>query len=229
MSEATSSRENLTKELIPVVHRVAAQIARRLPRHVVYDDLVAAGMLGLASALNRFDPSRAAKFRGYAEYRIRGEILDELRRLDLLSRDARSEAKRLQHASADLSLQLGRAARTEELALRLHLPVESCRRIQEVHKQVPLSPELVDSDLPHQGKDPFDQTFLGELRDRLAGAIDLLPKQQRLILWLYYYEEMPLRDIAGICGVTSSRICQIRAEAVRKLRDCLLENEALAA
>ncbi len=227
---AAQSCNERAKSLIPLVYKIAAKIARRLPRHVALDDLVSAGMLGLAIALKRFDPSRADRFLGYAEYRIRGEILDELRRRDLLSRDARVASKKLQQTIQDLSARLGREAQSEEVAQRLGISLEYFNTLQQrlINKRS-VSTEDLETELSQEGKDPYEETFLQETRAVLAQAIESLPKQQSLVLWLYYYEELPLKEIAEILGVTSSRVCQIRAEAVEKIRTLLLKSEKLAA
>lgn len=221
-----NSRNKLAKSLIPLVHKVASHIARRLPPHVSLDDLIGAGLLGLAAALNRFDPSRARKFKGYAEYRIRGEILDELRRRDILSRDARLQSKRAQRAIQELNGKLGREALPEEIACQLGVSLESyCGFHQQLLNLRTVSSDEMEICLPHEGRDPYESVYWQEARNKLARAIERLPRQKRLVLWLYYYEELPLQEIAELLDVTSSRVCQIRTEAIQKLRNFLEENQ----
>jgi RNA polymerase sigma factor FliA len=230
MPRATHTNyDSLAHQMLPLVHKVATQISRRVPPHISYDDLAAAGMLGLAAALTRFDPARADKFQGYAEYRIRGEILDELRRRDTLSRDARLESKRLQQAADDLSSRLGREAHSTEVAARLGISVEQYGHLQQQAAcSKTVSTDDLETSLPSDAPDPIEQIFRKQAKASLARGIHQLPEKQRLVLWLYYYEELPLREIAEVLGVTTSRVCQIRSEAVVRLRGTL-QDELLAA
>jgi len=223
-----TDRSALTQSLMPLVHEVAAQVARRVPSHVMLDDLVGAGMLGLAGALTRFDPERANTFKGYAEFRIRGAIMDELRRRDIMSRDARIESKKLQRSVQQLNAELGREAEDDEVADYLGVSIEAYRGMQFRLKSARMVSaeclEIVDNSSDPQGDLINEQT-----RERLANAIRALPKRQATVLWLYYYEELPLREIADKLGVTPSRICQIRTEAVDRLRRQMEQDERLAA
>jgi RNA polymerase sigma factor for flagellar operon FliA len=217
MHLANMSRDEMATTLIPLVHEVAAQVARRVPSHVMMDDLVGAGMLGLAGALARFDPDRSDTFKGYVEFRIRGAIIDDLRRRDIMSRDARIESKRLQRSVQQLNAELGREADDQEVADHLGVSIETYREMQlRLNSARLVSAEGID--LPDNRQSPFDQVQKGQARRQLIEGIKLLPERQRLVLWLYYYEELPLRDIADMLHVTPSRVCQIRSEAVNRLR-----------
>jgi RNA polymerase sigma factor for flagellar operon FliA len=213
----TPDTTTLAKSLMPLVHEVAAQVARRVPAHVLLDDLVGAGMLGLAGALTRFDPERRDTFRGYAEFRVRGAIMDELRRRDIMSRDARIESKRLARSVQQLTAELGREAEDDEIADHLGVSLETYRSMQLRLK----SARMVSADaldLPDTGAGPDRLLINAEMRDRLAESIKMLPRRQAVVLWLYFYKERPLREIADQLGVTPSRVCQIRTEAVERLR-----------
>lgn len=222
--------EELARHYYPLVIKIAAQMARRIPPQVSFDDLLGAGLLGLAAALNRFDLGRVETFKSYAEHRIRGEILDELRRRDLLSRDARTEVKKIALATHELNNVLGREAQPEEVALQLGISVDHLRQAQQRALHVnTVSTEDIDYELAQNTNDPFKEAFLSEARARLAEQIKMLPGQQSLVLWLYYYEELPLREIAEILEVTPSRICQIRSAAISRLRFMLQDEACVAA
>lgn len=221
-------RENLAKDLIPLVHEVAAKVARRVPDDVGYEDLVGAGMLGLATALNRYDPERAETFRSYAETRIRGEMVDELRRRDMMSREARGGNKRLRGAVDALSRQLNRPATDEEVAAHLELSLDQLYALQlKVADTRIIWREEVDASADDTSA--ADMVQLKQLRELLVVEIDQLPERQRLVLWLAYVEELSLREIGDVLGVTPSRVCQIRTEAERTLRQRMREPLALAA
>lgn len=224
----TTQTNQLVTELLPLVHGVAAQIARRVPSHVGMDDLVGAGMLGLAGALTRFDPKRKETFKGYAEFRIRGAIIDDLRRRDIMSRDARIESKRLQSEIDQLNSILGRPADDDEIADHLGVDLEEYRTMQlKFNGSRMVSTEGMDISADNQS--PLENLEENELKTRLAEGINELPERQRLVLWLYYYEEMPLREIAEMLDVTPSRVCQIRSQAVEMLKGQISEEIRLAA
>ncbi len=174
-------------------------------------------MLGLAGALTRYDEERSDTFKGYAEFRIRGAILDDLRRRDIMSRDARIESKRLQKSIDELSAKLGHRAEADEIIEHLGVTMDDYRAMQLRLNGARLvstdALELADHD-----ESPLDKVEKREARARLIEGIKELPERLRLVLWLYYYEEKPLRSIADMLGVTSSRVCQIRSEAVDRLR-----------
>ncbi|MBK8481180.1 MAG: FliA/WhiG family RNA polymerase sigma factor [Proteobacteria bacterium] len=217
MTMQTVQRSELARELMPLVNDVATQIARRVPMHVGLDDLVAAGALGLAGALTRFDPERAETFRGYAESRIRGAIMDELRHRDIMSRDARIESKKLQRSVEQLCAARGREVADEEIADHLGLDLEAYWALQLRLKSARMvSAEQLE--LLDEAANPYEQACETQSRQLLADCIRALPERQALVLWLYYYEELPLREIAAMLGVTPSRVCQIRSEAVESLR-----------
>ena len=228
MSSVTC-RNTLAKTLIPLVQEVAAQVARRVPAHVTMEDLVGAGMLGLAAAIDRYDPTRAGTFRGYAEFRIRGEIMDELRRRDIMSRDARIESKKLQRTVQELSQRVGREAEDDEVAAHLGISLEAFRAMQLRLNDARLV-SAQDMELPDSsGVSPADELQSRQMKQRLVRQINELPERMRLVLWLYYFEELPLREIGDLLGVTPSRVCQIRAEGVDRLRSQIGEATQLAA
>ncbi len=205
------------------VRRVVARMARRLPSHVQLDDLMGAGVVGLLEALDRYDSSRASDFHTFAEFRVKGAILDELRRRDIMARDARLAAKRFERAIEELTQRLGRAPEEEEIAAALDMSVAEYRA--KLHKLTPVRVFSLDDALPGGLRDgaagPFEQTARAELRRRLAEAIAELGERQQQVLQLYYFEELTLREVGRVLGVTESRVCQIVSEATLRLRVAL--------
>jgi RNA polymerase sigma factor for flagellar operon FliA len=211
---------------LPLVERVAARVARRLPFHVVRDDLVSAGVVGLLECVPRFDAARGERFEAFAEFRIKGAILDELRGADPLSRDMRRHLNDVRRATHRLEGELGRAPAEEEIAQALDLSLDAYRELLGKlggHSVVSLT-DLEDGavQLAAETTDPYEDAVDGETRAQIAMAIETLPARQRQILWLYYFEEMSLKEIGALLGVTESRICQIHTQATRALRTQLL-------
>ena len=220
-------RSKLAQKLIPLVHQVAAQVARRVPPHVMLEDLVGAGMLGLAAAINRYDPEREETFKGYAEFRIRGEIMDELRRRDLMSRDGRAESKKVQQTIEQLTRELGCEPQHAEVAKRMGMSLSDYQTAQfRAHGARTVS--LADMELAQEQRSPADLAQSSEVLGVLSGAIEQLPERQKVVLWLYYFEELPLHEIGEALNVSPSRVCQIRGEAVARLRRAM-KRHAVAA
>jgi len=213
---------------VPFVRRIAVRLARGLPSHIALEDLVSAGMIGLIDALDRFDPEKGQRFETYAEFRVRGAILDDLRRSDPMARDARLESKRIQRSIAALTQQLGHPPEEEELAAHLELSIDALRtRLQRLgHVQVFSFEDLAQRDPEAcggfaSGDDPFQHAMIAEIQGKLTEAIPQLAPRLRMALTLYYYEKLPVKDIAALMGVTESRISQMMSEAVHRLRALL--------
>jgi RNA polymerase sigma factor for flagellar operon FliA len=211
---------------LPLVERVAARIARRLPFHVVRDDLVSAGVVGLLECAPRFDAARGEHFEAFAEFRIKGAILDELRSADPLSRDMRRHLNDVRAATHRLEGELGRAPLEEEIAQALGLSLDAYHELLGKlggHSVVSLTDLEGGAVQPvAESADPCDDAVDGELRAQIAMAIETLPARQRQVLWLYYFEEMSLKEIGALLGVTESRVCQVHTQATRALRPQLL-------
>lgn len=224
----------ITREFIvdhmPRVHRLARRMARRLPPHIPMDDLVSAGTLGLLDAARRYDPEVCSKFEAFAEHRIRGAMLDELRAHDCLSRDLRTRCKRRDEAVASLEQQLGRAPSSDEVADAMGVELDEYQRVLgRVHRSNGASAEALtrdgagaqafaDTALP----DPCEVAIARERRDLLERAVSALPERLKLVTSLYYREGMTLAQIGETLGVTEARACQLRGEAVRRIRELLL-------
>jgi RNA polymerase sigma factor for flagellar operon FliA len=219
----------------PLVKYVVDRLALHLPKSVERDDLISAAIIGLFDALEKYDASKGTKFETYAIWRIRGAILDELRSLDWASRSIRRKARNVEEVARELGQKLGRAATEEEVADALNLsPVELSRLLDEVHGTALLSlsksvssdeeqdyiqlEDIVD-DPAH--KDALDQIETEEAREVLMETIDGLPEQQRLVVALYYYEEMTLKEIGEALHISESRVSQIHTRAVKTLKSRL--------
>lgn len=214
------------------VRRIATRMARNLPSHVSLDDLIGAGTLGLIDAMDRYDPKKAERFETFAEFRIKGAILDELRRYDLMARNARLTAKRLARRTQELTARLGRPPTDSEVAASLGMSGVDYRKLVDRVGNVRvlslddlLSPDDRSGDrcfeLSSKSLGPDELTTIREMHNRLRTAISGLPQRQQMILEMYYQREMTLKEIGLHVGVTESRVCQIMGEATGKLRNML--------
>ncbi|MBA3654777.1 MAG: FliA/WhiG family RNA polymerase sigma factor [Actinobacteria bacterium] len=226
-SESTKATEDeLVREHLSLVHYAVADMASRLPKHVSRDDLVSAGMAGLAQAARSFDPGRGIRFDRYASGRIRGALLDELRSCDWASRTVRTKARRLNEASDSLTAKLGRKPTTEEVAGQM-----GCARHEvennaaDVHRALVLNYESLFADasaedmLASTAPTPDDIIVERERKAYLADAVAALPERLRHVVVGYFFEERSMADLGEELGVSESRISQMRAEALSFLRD----------
>ena len=228
-------RERLLLDQLPQVRYIARRIHERLPRHVPFEDLVHAGVLGLIDALHKFDRSKHVQFSSYAKFRIRGAILDSLREMDWSPRDLRRKARRLEQAHHKLRSELGRNPSESELAATLGMDLHSLQLLLgeidglEVGSfHVESSRDGKEEDLCEYLPDDPEQTPLflcmrSEMRDLLARAIEELPEKERQVLSLYYYEELTMKEVGAVLGVGESRVSQIHSLAVVRLRARLEE------
>ncbi len=232
------ARERLVVAYSPLVKYVAGRMASGLPSHVEEADLISYGLFGLINAIERFELERQIKFETYAITRIKGAIIDELRSQDWVPRSVRARARAIERANQKLEHKLQRAPSDEEMAAELEMTVEefqdallqisnsSIAALDELWSvgdasgdQVSLLDTLQDENAP----DPsavMDQT---DLRDRVADAISRLPEREKLVIALYYYENLTLREIGEVLGVTESRVSQLHTKAVLRLRGRLTE------
>jgi len=226
--------QKLLLEMAPLVRRVAFEMRQHLPPHVEMDDLVGAGTLGLVDALRKFDPSRKVKLESYARHRIRGGILDALRTLDPASRDMRRRARKVERTYRELEARLGRPVQGEEVARALGISLKVWHRwAQEVHalgfdRWQHFETAANSGKLPmrEEGKravrqlteDPFDLCYRREQRDLLNRALARLPERERLIVNLYYQQDLTMKEIAARLAVDESRVSQLHAEALQRLK-----------
>lgn len=226
-ADAGGRQAALVQQYLPLVQHAVSSISARVPRHVAWDDLVSAGMLGLAEAARSFDPARGVPFDGFASTRIRGALLDELRSLDWASRSVRTKARLVEERSNALTVQLGRQPTPAEVATHLGLEASEVQRIvDDVNRAVivhydALSATSGDPEelLPADGTAPDELLVERERRGYLRDAVQTLPDRLRAVVEGYFFQERLMQDIADELGVTESRVSQMRAEALVLLRD----------
>lgn len=205
----------------PLVRRIALRSVRTLPRSLTVDDIVSAGWVGMAEAIGRRPEGMPEEqFEAYASYRIRGAILDYLRALDPLSRKLRNAARRITAATRALTQELGRAPRDEEIARRLELSLTDYQQLQSDIQDAGFDRVEGVGPLEPQATSPSPEALAtkSELVGNVAGAVEELPERLQIVLGLHYQQECSLREIGEILGVTESRVCQLHAEALQRLR-----------
>ncbi len=228
-------RDRLILTYAPLVKYVAGRLGSGLPAHVDENDLVSYGLLGLIGAIERFDPDRDIKFETYAIARIKGSIIDELRAMDWVPRSVRSRARDIERSIAELERKLMRAPTDEEIAEKLGITTDelddslseigrsSIAALDELWTissgsgggdQVALIDTLEDT----QGPQPQSELAQTELKEALGEAIARLPEREKLVVTLYYYEELTLREIGEVLGVTESRVSQLHTKAILRLK-----------
>ncbi|MGZ5309633.1 MAG: RNA polymerase sigma factor WhiG [Solirubrobacterales bacterium] len=234
--EDQSARERLVVAYSPLVKYVAGRTGSGLPSHVDDADLISYGMVGLIEAMERYDPARGVRFETFAMPRIRGAIIDELRSLDWVPRSVRSRAREIELANSKLENQLGRVPTDAELATKLNMEDDE---LQEVLMQISDSSILALEELwmvpdasgdrvslldtIHDPNAPDPQAALDkvDIRETLVEAIETLPERETLVVALYYFEGLTLREIGEVLGVTESRASQLHSKAVLRLRSRL--------
>ncbi|HEY2901957.1 MAG TPA: FliA/WhiG family RNA polymerase sigma factor, partial [Polyangia bacterium] len=213
--ELIARRNDYAAKFFPYIEKVARRLARRLPAHVEIDDLISSGVIGLMEAAERFDPKRVDRFEAFAEFRIRGAMLDDLRSRDTLSRDMRRLSNELRDATRRLEAQLGRTPDQEEIARRLGVGVDELYARQQKLSGSSVvgiddaGPDLLERTGDQQAADPFEQASRREMLSQLVNGIEDLPEKMQQVLSLYYCENLNLKEIGAVLGVTESRVCQI--------------------
>jgi RNA polymerase sigma factor for flagellar operon FliA len=224
-----AERERLLVENLPTVRYLARRIHERLPQHVELDDLVSAGVVGLIDAFSKFDHGKKVQFKSYAQFRIRGAILDSLRVLDWSPRDLRRRARAVEETTRTLTQRLGRTPEAEEIARTLNVSLEELQQLMGDLKGLEITSlnaehneESGDEELDYVAaapeESPLARCLEGERRRQLLDAMEDLPEKERLVLRLYYFEELTMKEIGGTLGVVESRVSQIHAMAMRQLR-----------
>ena len=234
-SPVNSTRERLVLEYAPLIKYIAQKIAARLPANIELDDLMSSGVIGLIDAIAKYDASRDNKFKTYAEFRIRGAILDELRAHDWVPRSVREKAKVLERVYLKIEQTKGRQATDDEICLELGVSQEEFHELLNQVRSVSLlsyddlsSFSKADKRMLHGFSDggqksptPFSEVNLAALKKLIAEAINDLPEKQRLVLSLYYYEDLNLKEIGRVLDVTESRVSQLHTQAILRLKSRL--------
>lgn len=230
-----AEREKLITRYAPLVKTIAGRLALRLPQHISQDDLTSAGLMGLMDAIDRFDVEKGVEFKSYAEFRIKGAMIDELRAMDWVPRSVRRNAKKLEEAYLKVENREMRPARDEEVARELELDIEAFHRLLDESRGISIINEYEMTNhnasfVPDgQGRvsaltidiNPFESLNRAEIVQVIAEAIDRLPKNERTVMSLYYYEELTMKEIGDVMGYTESRVSQLHTKAVIRLRTSL--------
>jgi RNA polymerase sigma factor for flagellar operon FliA len=237
-------RDRLILTYAPLVKYVAGRLGSGLPAHVDEGDLVSYGLLGLIGAIERYDPARDVKFETYAMSRIKGQIIDELRSMDWVPRSVRARARHIERAIAELESRLGRAPTDEEISKKLGITVEELEEsLGEIGRSSIAALDelwtvqggggdavaLIDTIEDERAPDPQGTLSVTEQKEALAHAIAGLPEREKLVVTLYYYEELTLREIGEVLGVTESRVSQLHTKAILRLKAHLASAGAAAA
>jgi RNA polymerase sigma factor for flagellar operon FliA len=233
-SDSLDDRNDLVMRELPQVYYVAARIHERLPKNIEIEDLVQAGVLGLLDACRNYDATKDAQFSTFAKFRIRGAILDSLRKLDWGSRTLRRKGREIATAVAKLESKLGRQPLEEEIAAEINVPLDGLQntmtqldglflvgqQTNSIHDHTD-SFDLIESAESTDEENPFEVCLGNERREQLTEAVSKMSEREQLILSLYYKEELTMKEISQVVGIVVSRVSQIHAAAMVKLRASL--------
>ena len=228
----TLDRDQVLVEHLPTVRFIARRIHERLPQHVELEELVSAGTVGLIDAFSKYDQTKRVQFKSYAQFRIRGAILDSLRTLDWSPRELRRKGRAVEEAIRTLTQRLGQAPSEQEIAAEMGLSLSGYQQLLGELKGLEIgslhaerSEDSGDEELAYipgsPEEDPLFRCMQGEMKQHLIDALDQLPEKERLVLTLYYYEELTMKEIGLTLGVVESRVSQIHSSAVVRLRAAL--------
>jgi RNA polymerase sigma factor for flagellar operon FliA len=231
-SESMPDRDQMLLEHLPTVRYLARRIHERLPHHVELDDLISAGVVGLIDAFSKFDHTKQVQFKSYAQFRIRGAILDSLRTLDWSPRELRRKGRAVEEAIRSVTHKLGRVPSEPEIAREMNLGLNEYQQLLGELKGLEIGSlhmerieDSGDEELAYipgaPDEDPLFRCMQGEMKQRLIDAIEELPEKERMVLTLYYYEELTMKEIGLTLGVVESRVSQIHSSAVVRLRAAL--------
>jgi len=233
-----ASSEKLIHEYLPYVKRIVQRIANHLPASVDVEDLMNVGVMGLIQAVDRFDPKRDNKFMTYAIFRIKGAVLSELRSRDFLSRSSRRKLRELEQTCQRMEQRLGRDVDDVEVAEELGIDIDELHRTRQMSSISFISfeelgvssrdeKEKMMNFLIHNEEDALSQTRLRELKSALARAIEQMPEKERLVMSLYYFDELNMKETGEALNITESRVSQIHSQAIMRLRKKLRKEQLL--
>ena len=222
-------QQDYAKQYAPLVRRIAHQMIAKLPANVELDDMIQAGMIGLMDAVNRFEESQGTQFEVYAASRIRGSMLDELRAGDWLPRSARKNQRDIENAIHRLEQRLQRAPQESEIAQELHMSVPEYQELLGDARGAQLvyfddlgggvdGDDYLERHVAQAGGEPLEILRDKRFRTALVAAIEELPEREKLLMSMYYEQDLNLREIGAVMGVTESRVCQLHSQAVSRLR-----------
>ncbi|MGC8490257.1 MAG: FliA/WhiG family RNA polymerase sigma factor [Syntrophobacteraceae bacterium] len=226
-SPTQSARDKAVMEHGDLVKYIAFRLISRLPDHIAVEDLISAGVLGLIDAIEKYDSAQGIPFEYYAKIRIKGAMLDEIRSMDWIPRSLRQKSSVIEKACISLEQRFGRDPSEEEIALELNLDMDEFHKLMDEIKGISFLPENIhdiihenreNNSLSSDSEELFNATYREEIRLHLAEAITGLAQKEQLVLSLYYYEEMTMKEIGVTLGYTESRISQIHTKAMVKLR-----------
>ena len=222
--KSVTVRNRIAEYYLPLVRLVAGRIAISLPQHVDREDLLSSGFFGLLDAIERYELDRGNKFETYAGVRVRGAMLDHLRAKDWIPVSVRQNIKKYEKAVAHLEGELGRTATDEELAAELDLTIDGLHHLEVQIRSATIIPleEYLRTVSPASMEDgPVEHAEWTEVKETLAAAIEKLPEKERIVVGLYYYDEMTLKEIAAILHLSEARISQLHTKAIFRMRGTL--------
>ena len=233
-------KTDLLTQYMPMVKRLAHHMMGRLPPSVEEDDMVQAGMIGLLDAISRYDEAQSAQFEAYAIQRIRGSMLDELRQSDWMPRSARQSMRKIEKAIGALQHQLGRQPKGSEIAASMKIPLAEYQAMLgdarghqllyfEDFGESEEEDSFLDKQSGNEGSMPLPQLLDANLRACIIAGIEGLPEREKLLMSLYYEEELNLREISEVFGVTEARVCQLHGQAIARIRTKLKEDAWIVA
>ena len=228
---SSRSQHEVVDEYAPLVKRIAYHLMTRLPPTVQVDDLIQSGMIGLLEAARNYDSSQGASFETYAGIRIRGSMLDEIRKGDWAPRSLHRKVRAITKAVADIEAQFGRDARDAEVAEHVGMSLDDYYRILQdatgyrvfSFENLPSGEEGMTMSLSAKIPEPLENVQNDRFKEALAEAIAALPERERLVMSLYYKEELNLRETGDVLGVSESRVCQIHSQALIRLKSRMVE------
>ena len=222
-------REAMIRQYVPLVRRLAHHMIAKLPPNIEIDDLIQVGMMGLAEALSRYQASQGVQFETFATQRIRGAMIDELREGDWMSRGSRKSQKDIEHAVRRLEQRLGRSPLESEIAGELEMTLTDYQSLLAKVRGTQLvyledmgagqdDDSFLDRHVADSDADPMQQLRDQRLRTSLVAAIEGLPEREKFIMSMYYDDDMNLKEIAAVLGITESRVCQLHSQSIARLR-----------